>query len=167
MGRHRRLPQGQPAGGHLPGRRGLHPPPAAPRLGQVRHRRGVRRPRHRHRDAHGPAPAELRHQEARPRHQAHPRGVPGDRTDGHPRLPAHPRHGRRVDGQVRRRLLVLALGAHHRADRGRPAGAHRPGRRPRQARRIRHHDRPRPGSVTIMRRGHNQWIRLSGGRVVD
>ena len=54
------VPQGQPAGGHLPGDRELHPPPAAPGLRQVRHRRGLRRPRHRHRDAHGPAPAELR-----------------------------------------------------------------------------------------------------------
>ena len=49
VGGHRRVPQGQPAGGHLQGHRGLHPPPAAPGVRQVRHRRGLRRPRHRHR----------------------------------------------------------------------------------------------------------------------
>ena len=52
--------QGQPARRHLQGDRVLHPPPAPPGRRQVRHRRGLRRPRHRHRDAHGPAPAELR-----------------------------------------------------------------------------------------------------------
>ena len=49
VGRHRRVPQRRPAGGHLPGHRVLHPPPAAPGGRQVRDHRGLRRPRHRHR----------------------------------------------------------------------------------------------------------------------
>ena len=51
---------------------------------RVRHRRGLRRPRHRHRDAHGPAGAQLR----RPR-QGPAAGRSGvtrrHRADGHPR----------------------------------------------------------------------------------
>ena len=47
VGGDRRDAQGQPAGGRLPGDRGLHPPAAASGLRLVRHRRGLRRARHR------------------------------------------------------------------------------------------------------------------------
>ena len=58
---------------------------------QVRDHRGVRRPRHRHRDAHGPAPAELRLAQARQGPEAGPRLLPGDRADGLAGHPAAPR----------------------------------------------------------------------------
>ena len=54
------MKQGQPAGGRLPGDREATSAASPPGGRQVRDHRGLRRPRHRLRDAHGPAPAELR-----------------------------------------------------------------------------------------------------------
>ena len=57
--------------------------------GRLRDRRGVRRPRHRHRDAPGAARAQLR--PARPRPGLAEGPGAGGRADGQPGQPAHPR----------------------------------------------------------------------------
>ena len=79
---HRRDEAGQPARRRLPGHRDVHPPPAEAGRRQVRDHRGLRRPWHRDRDAHGPASAELRRAAAGEGAEARPRLLPRDRADG-------------------------------------------------------------------------------------
>ena len=143
------ITQGQPAGRHLQGDRGLHPPPAAPGRRQVRDHRGLRRPRHRLRDAHGPAPAELRRPQARPRARS---WSPGFCLAIEPMVTLGTRHDPMCSPTTgrsshERRHLVLALGALGRADRGGPAGADRAGRRQGEAGRARRHGGARPAGI--------------------
>ena len=76
-------------------------PPPHRALRALRHRRQLRRPRHRHRHAPGAAPAELR--PARPRAAAGQGPCAGRRADGHPRNAGHPGARRRLDRRHRRR----------------------------------------------------------------
>ena len=83
-------------------------------------RAGVRRPRHRHLVARGPAGAELRH--ARSRAAAQAGTGAGDRTDGECRQSGRAGRPRRLDGPDGRRLAVGALRVLGGADAGRPQG---------------------------------------------
>ena len=115
----RRSRTSSPAGSRRPGRPG------------VRHRRGLRRARHRPLDARGPPGAELPGP-----HPAGPRIAAGLCVAVEPMLTAgsaaDPDPGRRLDRGHRRRRPGGALRALGRGHRRGPVGAHRPGRRRRR-----------------------------------
>ena len=120
--RHRRRAPRRPAHRHLP--RGREP---RPRPGRLRHPRGLRRPRHRHRDA--PAAERAERRPTRPRAQAGRGSGAGRRADGDPRRQGdRPRRGR-VDGGHQRRQPGRPFRAHLYPDCERPLGADRARRR--------------------------------------
>ena len=86
----RRRQARRPGHRHLPCRRDLHPQP-----GRLRDPRGVRRARHRHRDAPAPERAELRAPRSWP--EAGAGACPRRRADGGDRQSGDLRHGRRLD----------------------------------------------------------------------
>ena len=75
---------------------------------RLRHRRGLRRARHRDRDAPGPAGPEL--PGARPWAHGPVRADRGDRADGHPRQRRDPDPGRRLDRRRRRTVAAPRTG---------------------------------------------------------
>ena len=96
--------------------------------GRVHGGAGVRRARHRDRDARGAADPELRPGGARPEAQGGPRR--GHRADGQRRRARDPGARGRVDRHHPRRPPLGPLRAHDRGHRARPRGAHPPrGRR--------------------------------------
>ncbi|GAA3222413.1 hypothetical protein GCM10020256_29780 [Streptomyces thermocoprophilus] len=96
-----------------------------------------------------------------------PRPLPGDRADGVAGHAEDAGAGGRVDGHHDRRHLVLALGALRRPHRAGPAGADRARRGQGEARRVRHHGRPRSAGMTITTVGQTSSFRLSGCADVD